>query len=79
MAYSAMNYINPAWNRIDAIETRLCEQMTNCSEVGTKALREHNESLSEAMMDRHYELELRMERVAGIAAKLSAKTSRVRT
>jgi len=79
MAYSQMNYRNPNWNRIDVIETRLFEQMINCAEVGTEALREHDEELSEAMMDRHLELELRMERVASIAAKLSASTGGVRT
>jgi hypothetical protein len=79
MAYSALNYINPTWNRIDAIETRLCEQMIHCAETGSEALSEHNEELSDAMMDRHHELELRLERVAGIAAKLSAKTLGVGT
>lgn len=66
-----MAYGNNKFARIDNLETKICEEQIQCAEVGTEAMMEHNDELSEQMMDRHDQLDLRLKRLAHISAKLS--------
>ena len=68
-----MAYGSNPFQRIDRLETIICEQQISCMEQGTEAEREGDFRTSDRLLERYGELDLRMERLAHIGAKLSSQ------
>lgn len=69
-----MAYGSNPFQRIDRLETIICEQQAACIEQGIEAEREGDFNMSDWLYNRCYELDLRLERLAHISAKYSAET-----
>lgn len=69
-----MAYGSNPFKRIDRLETIICEQQATCIEQGIEAEHEGDFDTSDRLLNRCYELDLRLERLAHISAKYSAET-----